>query len=183
MCDAVPGMDQGKMDAIFSELAEPTPAYTDQQMQQLNSIQNEYEQRDKDIAELIKEVTSIQEVMRDLSVLVVEQGSMVDRIDQNIVAATENIDRGVDQIRRAHESSKSGAMATCIFVLLIAIVIVFVLMIGCRARMHAPLAIPLRIHFCASICAHPTLHNPAQGGGGCRHVCTMQAHPYGTCCT
>jgi SNARE domain len=126
---AVPGMDQAKMDAIFSELAEPTPAYTAQQMQQLSTVQNEYEKRDEAVAELIKEVTAIQEVMRDLSVLVVEQGSMVDRIDQNIVAAAQNIERGAEQVARAHEASKSGTMATCIFVLLIAIAITFVLML------------------------------------------------------
>ena len=117
------------MDAIFSELAAPTPAYTEQQMQQLSSIQHEYEQRDEAVAELVKEVTAIQEIMRDLSLLVVEQGSMVDRIDQNIVEATQNVERGVEQIRRAHESSKSGAMATCIFVLLVAIAVVTVVLV------------------------------------------------------
>ena len=116
------------MDAIFNELAAPTPAYTEQQMQQLSSIQHEYEQRDEAVAELVKEVTAIQEIMRDLSVLVVEQGSMVDRIDQNIVAATQNVERGVEQIRRAHESSKNGAMATCIFVLLVAIAVVTIVL-------------------------------------------------------
>lgn len=75
------------------------------------------------------QVTEIQEVMRDISVLVVEQGSMVDRIDQNITAAVEAVDRGVEHIRKAHESSKGGAMATCIFVLLILIAVMFVLML------------------------------------------------------
>lgn len=117
------------MDAIFSQLAEPTPAYTQQQMAQLNSIQQEYEQRDGAIAELIKEVTEVQEVMRDISVLVVEQGSMVDRIDQNVSVAAEHVERGVEHIRRAHEASKGGAMATCIFVLLIAIAVLFVVML------------------------------------------------------
>jgi syntaxin 16 len=122
-------MDVGKMDAIFSQLSEPTPAYTEQQMQQLNTMQHEYEKRDEAVSELIKEVTAIQEVMRDLSVLVVEQGSMVDRIDQNIVAAAQNVERGAEQIRRAHESSKNGALAMCIFALLISIAIVFVILL------------------------------------------------------
>eukprot|EP00892_Ulva_mutabilis_P002033 jgi/Ulvmu1/11830/UM080_0041.1 len=124
----VPGLDKGRMDAIFSQLAEPTPAYTEQQMAQLSSMQHEYEQRDAGIAELIKEVTEVQEVMRDISVLVVEQGSMIDRIDQNVMVAAEHVERGVEHIRRAHEASKGGAMATCIFVLLIAIAIMFVIM-------------------------------------------------------
>jgi syntaxin 16 len=126
---AVPGMDRSRMDAVFSQLAEPTPAYAEQQMQQLTNMQHVYEQRDEAVAALIKEVTEIQEVMRDISVLVVEQGTMVDRIDQNIEAAVEAVDRGVEHIRRAHESSKNGAMATCIFVLLVLIAIMFVLMV------------------------------------------------------
>lgn len=117
------------MDAIFSQLAEPTPAYTQQQMAQLSSIQHEYEERDASIADLIKEVTEVQEIMRDISVLVVEQGSMIDRIDQNVTSAAEHVERGVEHIRRAHEASKGGAMATVIFVLLIAIAIMFVLML------------------------------------------------------
>lgn len=128
-CAAVPGMDRSRMDAVFSQLAEPTPAYAEQQMQQLTNMQHAYAQRDEAVAELIKEVTEIQEVMRDISVLVVEQGSMVDRIDQNVEAAAEAVDRGVEHIRKAHESSKNGAMATCIFVLLIMIAIMFVLMV------------------------------------------------------
>lgn len=50
------------MDAIFSQLAEPTPAYTQQQMAQLSSIRAEYEQRDAAIADLIADVTEVQEV-------------------------------------------------------------------------------------------------------------------------
>lgn len=126
---AVPGLDNSKMDAVFSQLAEPSPAYSAQQMAQLSSMQDEYEQRDEAIAELIKEVTAIQEIMRDLSVLVVEQGSMIDRIDQNIVAAAEQIERGVGQVQRAHESSKSGTMATCIFVLLIVVAVMFIILV------------------------------------------------------
>jgi syntaxin 16 len=122
-------MDRSKMAAIFSQLAEPTPAYSEQQMQQLSNIQHEYEKRDEAVAELIKEVTEIQEIMRDISVLVVEQGTMIDRIDQNIGSAAEAVERGVEHIRRAHESSKSGAMAMCIFVLLIMIAIMFVIML------------------------------------------------------
>jgi syntaxin 16 len=117
------------MDALFGQLAEPTPAYAEQQMAQLTSMQHAYAERDEAVAELIKEVTEIQEVMRDISVLVVEQGSMVDRIDQNVTAAVESIDRGVDHIRKAHEGSKGGAMATCIFVLLVLIAIMFVIML------------------------------------------------------
>lgn len=69
------------------------------------------------------------QVMRDISVLVVEQGSMIDRVDQNITTAAEHVERGVEHIRRAHEASKGGAMATCIFVLLVAIAIMFVIML------------------------------------------------------
>jgi syntaxin 16 len=126
---AVPGLDNSKMDAVFSQLAEPSPTYSAQQMAQLSSMQDEYEQRDEAIAELIKEVTAIQEIMRDLSVLVVEQGSMIDRIDQNIVAAAEQIERGVGQVQRAHESSKGGTMATCIFVLLIVAAVMFIILV------------------------------------------------------
>lgn len=122
-------MDDSKMDAVFSQLAEPTPAYTEQQMAQLSSMRDAYEQRDDAVADLIREVTAIQEVMRDLSVLVVEQGSMVDRIDQNIVAAAAQIERGVAQVARAHESSKSGTMATCIFVLLVLVGIMFAVLV------------------------------------------------------
>lgn len=126
---AVPGVDRGRMDAIFGQLAEPTPAYTEQQMAQLSSIQHEYEARDASIADLIKEVTEVQEIMRDISVLVVEQGSMIDRVDQNITTTVEHVERGVEHIRRAHDASKSGAMATCIFVLLILVSIMFFIML------------------------------------------------------
>lgn len=52
----MPGMDRSRMDALFGQLAEPTPAYAQQQMQQLTNMQHVYEERDVAVAELIKEV-------------------------------------------------------------------------------------------------------------------------------
>lgn len=125
----IPGAKASAMDDIFSALTEPTPAYTAQAMATLATLAEDYEQRDAEIAAMIGEITEIQEIMRDLNTLVVEQGTMVDRIDQNIAAVAEAVEAGAEHVRRAQERSKNSFTTTCMLVLVVAIIIVFVLMV------------------------------------------------------
>lgn len=45
------------------------------------------EERDEEIRKIVETIAELAQIMRDLSTLVVEQGTMLDRIDSNITQA------------------------------------------------------------------------------------------------
>ncbi len=48
--------------------------------------------------------------MRDLSVLVIDQGSVVDRIDYNMDQVATHVEEGVKELRKAEKTQKSSRM-------------------------------------------------------------------------
>ena len=56
----------------------------------------------------MESINELAQIMKDLSVLVIDQGTILDRIDYNIQATAASIDEGVKQIEKANETQKKG---------------------------------------------------------------------------
>lgn len=130
---AAAGSTNSGMESLLTQLAEPTPAFTEHQMQALATASQEYEKRDQEIASIVKVIHELSQIMRDLNTLVCEQGTMVDRIDQNVEAAAQQVERGLDEIRKAHATSKKSTMITIIMCLAVSVIVAFVLLIVMKA--------------------------------------------------
>ncbi|KAI3698958.1 hypothetical protein L2E82_42898 [Cichorium intybus] len=55
--------------------------------------------------------------MKDLSVLVIDQGTIIDRIDYNIQNVVVSVDEGLKQLQKAERNQKQGGMVMCATVL------------------------------------------------------------------
>lgn len=86
-------------------------------------------QRDKDIKEIVKSITELAAIFKDLSVLVIEQGTILDRIDYNIETVSHNVDDGVKQLTQASNYQKSYRKKLCMLLLCIGILVVLVVLI------------------------------------------------------
>lgn len=51
------------------------------------------EERDEEIRKIIETIAELAQIMRDLSTLVVEQGTMLDRIDTNVTQAAVKVNK------------------------------------------------------------------------------------------
>ena len=64
------------------------------------------QERYNELDNIVKGVNNLQEMFKDMNVLVNEQGTILDRIDYNIDLGYENVSKGKKKINDANESKK-----------------------------------------------------------------------------
>lgn len=63
--------------------------------------------KDEEISNLVKSINDLAGIFKDLSVLVVEQGTILDRIDHNIEMAKEDTEKATKILEKVYTSEKS----------------------------------------------------------------------------
>lgn len=87
-------------------------------------------EREKEISQIVESVNDLAQIMKDLSVLVIDQGTIVDRIDYNLENVAASVEQGVKQLERAEKTQKKGGMVLCVMILIcLCLFMIFVLMI------------------------------------------------------
>jgi len=86
-------------------------------------------QRDEEILHIAKSIEELAQIFKELAVLVIDQGTVLDRIDFNMEHAIEHAKEGIAQLQKAEESQKSALSFRIILVLVILIGIMIVLFI------------------------------------------------------
>ena len=77
--------------------------------------------RDIEIDKISKKMNNLQELFKDLNIIVIEQGTILDRIDYNIEISGNNISKGKKKIVQANESHKGQCFRNAILFLLLII--------------------------------------------------------------
>ncbi|KAH9565011.1 hypothetical protein CY35_04G054900 [Sphagnum magellanicum] len=89
-----------------------------QQMAQLRQTEALSAEREKEITQIVESVNDLAQIMKDLSILVIDQGTIVDRIDYNITRVSTSVEQGVKELVKAEETQKKGGMVMCVLVLI-----------------------------------------------------------------
>jgi len=61
-------------------------------------------------------------LFKDLAVLLVEQGTILDRIDYNIESTRDNVERSINELEQAEQYQKKTGFKMCMVFLLIIII-------------------------------------------------------------
>ena len=88
------------------------------------------EEREKAITQVAESVGELAEIFKEIQVLVIDQGTILDRIDFNIEQAADRVGNAVVEINKANEYQKKSKTMLCIYLLLIlcgAMVVVLIL--------------------------------------------------------
>ncbi len=80
-------------------------------------------QRDAEITQIAKSIEELAQIFKELAVLVIDQGTILDRIDYNMENAVENVKEGIKHLEKAEESQKNAMSVKCIIVLVLLIII------------------------------------------------------------
>lgn len=103
--------------------------FNEHQMAKLKKSEAFTVEREKEIQQVVESVNELAQIMKDLSVLVIDQGTIVDRIDYNIQNVATTVEDGLKQLQKAERTQKKGGMVMCASVLLIMCFVMLVLLI------------------------------------------------------
>ncbi|KAG2697559.1 hypothetical protein I3760_07G111900 [Carya illinoinensis] len=99
------------------------------QMHKLKKSEQFTVEREREINQVMQSVNELAQIMKDLSVLVIDQGTIVDRIDYNIQTVAVSVEEGLKQLQKAERTQKKGGMVRCATVLVIMCFVMLVLLI------------------------------------------------------
>lgn len=87
------------------------------------------QERDREVVKIVGSIHDLGVIMKDLSTLVIEQGTVLDRIDYQLQETSTVVDQGVSQLKRAEKSQRRGILASCVLILCAMIAFLFVILI------------------------------------------------------
>ena len=90
---------------------------------------DQLQRRDEDLTNLLKSVNELAQIFKDMQTLVMEQGTILDRIDYNIDIASNNISKGKKNITKADKHMKNNCFRNVIIILIVIIFIEALLLV------------------------------------------------------
>ena len=94
-----------------------------------DNINHNLQNRDNELNQLLNSVNDLAQIFKDMKSLVMEQGSILDRIDYNIDIAATNVTTGKKSLIKANEYHKNNCFRNAIIVLIVCIFIEALLLI------------------------------------------------------
>jgi len=99
-------------------------------MVQINIHQREARERNKEIRKIAKSMMDLKALFMDISEMVITQGTILDRIDQNLTTTEQHITVGVQELTetKVMESSSTKCwLALLIIIIIFSIVVVIII--------------------------------------------------------
>jgi len=106
----------------------PDIGFTPEQLKILDDTTVTATQRDQDIKQIVKSITELATIFKELQTLVIEQGTILDSIEYNVQTTSHNVDQGVKELAQASTIQKSYRKKLMMLLLCIGILILIVVM-------------------------------------------------------
>uniref|UniRef100_A0A914VXA0 t-SNARE coiled-coil homology domain-containing protein n=1 Tax=Plectus sambesii TaxID=2011161 RepID=A0A914VXA0_9BILA len=119
----------GSSGAAVEEDGELTMA----QIQQLAENASMVKDREKEILHITKSIVNLNSLFKDLAGLVVDQGTILDRIDYNVEQATVRVKSGLQQVQKAEQYQRKNRKMHCIMILSVTIIVLLLLLVAIKS--------------------------------------------------
>lgn len=100
-----------------------------QRMTVVDDLQEAVQSRDQEIAKIAESIEELGSIFKELAVLVIDQGTILDRIDYNMEAVVEHTREGIQQLETAEKQQKGARPLKCIMCLLSTIAVLLIILI------------------------------------------------------
>mmetsp|Transcript_18453 Transcript_18453/g.55686 ORF Transcript_18453/g.55686 Transcript_18453/m.55686 type:complete len:315 (+) Transcript_18453:298-1242(+) len=105
------------------------PGFTEMQAMQAGNMDALADERDREVQKILTSIADLAQIMKDLSTLVIDQGTILDRIDYNMEQVSLKVEEGVGQLIKAEKSQKQSRLVMCIMFLVVAIIVMLLIVV------------------------------------------------------
>ena len=106
-----------------------TDQFSMQQMAVVDDLTEAVQSRDQEISQIAQSIEELGSIFKELAVLVIDQGTILDRIDYNMEAVVEHTKTGIQQLERAERHQKNARPMKCIICLMCTIGILLIILV------------------------------------------------------
>uniref|UniRef100_A0A3Q3KCM5 Syntaxin-16 n=1 Tax=Monopterus albus TaxID=43700 RepID=A0A3Q3KCM5_MONAL len=110
--------DSGPLMEEDEDLALYEKGFTDDQLMLVEQNTVMVEEREREIRQIVQSISDLNEVFRDLAGMVVEQGTVLDRIDYNVEQACVKTEDGMKQLQKVNTECSCLHVTVCFISLL-----------------------------------------------------------------
>ncbi|KAJ8334912.1 hypothetical protein SKAU_G00405510 [Synaphobranchus kaupii] len=80
-------------------------------------------ERETNIRQLESDILDVNQIFKDLAVMIHDQGEMIDSIEANVESAEVHVDHGTEQLQRAAHYQRKSRKKICILVMVLCVVV------------------------------------------------------------
>ncbi|TFK87098.1 t-SNARE [Polyporus arcularius HHB13444] len=112
-------------------------------LRQVTAVDLSLDTRDRELTEIAKSIAQLAELFKDLSALVIDQGTLLDSVEYNVEQTAVHMEDAVKELETATRYQKNTGRRSCIFLLLLIIFgLIIVLIFKPRRHHSAPAPAP-----------------------------------------
>ncbi|ELU00324.1 hypothetical protein CAPTEDRAFT_229079 [Capitella teleta] len=86
-------------------------------------------ERDQSVRKLESDIMDVNQIFKDLGMLVHEQGEVIDSIEANVESASVHVEDGTEQLRQARDYQSKARRKKCILLLILLIILIIIAVI------------------------------------------------------
>ena len=102
--------------------------FNETQLAVVDDLNQAVQSRDKEIVQIAKSIEELSSIFKELAVLVIDQGTILDSIDYNMEAVVEHTKEGIGQLEKAEKHQKNARPLKCIMCLSITIFVLLIIL-------------------------------------------------------
>lgn len=106
--------------------------FTKDQLLFLEDNTQAVQQREREIAQIVRSIAELNEIFKDLAQMVAEQGTVIDRIDYNLEQTQSQVHEGLQQLQKAEGHQKKNRKMMCILILAFVTTVLIVVLIAVK---------------------------------------------------
>ncbi|XP_057291520.1 syntaxin-16-like [Hydractinia symbiolongicarpus] len=103
--------------------------FTTAQLQMVEENEQIVRQREEEISHIVRSIGDLNTIFKDLAMLIVDQGTILDRIDYNVEQASVQVEKGLQQLQKSEKHQKSSRKMLCILVLAVVLIIMIIALV------------------------------------------------------